>query len=222
VAQTAAPFGLDLQPDLADPLALLTDDQPVSPLDLAQAYGIFAADGILAGQAPGEALELSTVLKVEGADHATWLDWTAPQKQAVVSGPLAFLVNNVLGDASARVPALGSSSASPGGGSSSPLQLDRPAAARLGRTLDGRDAWAVGYTPQRSVAVWTGADSALTPDAAMGLWHALAEAASRELPATGWEPPLASRRRSATSGLLPTPACPSGQEYFLFGGPWTP
>ena len=211
VAQTAAPFGLSLEPDLAAPLALLTRDQPVSPLDVAQAYGIFAADGILAGQKKGEALRLSTVLKVEGTDHSAWLDWTSPQKQAVVSGPLAFLVNNVLSDASARVPALGSSS---------PLQLDRPAAAGLSRTIDGRDAWAVGYTPQRSLAVWTGADSPLPPDAAMGLWHALAEAASRGLPAEGWDPPLGVTAMEVCnpSGLLPTPACPSlVKEYFLTG-----
>jgi membrane peptidoglycan carboxypeptidase len=211
VAQTAAPFGLDLQPDLTDPLSLLTGDQPVSPLDVAQAYGIFAADGILAGQMAGETPGLSAVLKVEGSDRATWLDWTVPQKQAVVSGPLAFLVNNVLSDTSARAPALGSSS---------PLQLDRPAAARLGRTLDGRDAWAVGYTPQRSVAVWTGADSPLPPDAAMGLWHALAEAASRGLPAEGWAPPagITAMEVCDPSGLLPTPACPSlVKEYFLTG-----
>jgi len=211
VAQTAAPFGLGLQPDTSDPFALLTGDQPVSPLAVAQAYGVFGADGILAGQSFNDSLRSSTVLKVEGADHAPWLDWTTPQKQAVVSGPLAFLVDNILSDATARAPALGSSL---------PLQLGRPAGADLGQTLDGHDAWAAGYTPQRSVVVWTGADQAISPDAAMGLWHAVASAASQGLPAEGWDPPVGvtSMEVCNPSGLLPTPACPSVvKEYFLTG-----
>jgi membrane peptidoglycan carboxypeptidase len=209
VASTAAPFGLALQPDPADPLALLTGDQPLSPLAVAQAYGVFAADGVLAGQTPEEALGASTVLKVEGADHSLWLDWTTPQKQAVVSGPLSFLVDDILsgtvGSPSARTLAQG---------------LDRPAAAVQGRTLDGNDTWAAGYTPHRSIAVWAGADTPVPAVVSSGLWHALAKAASDGLPPDGWDPPagVTAVQVCDPSGLLPTPACPSVvREYFLTG-----
>ncbi len=49
-------------------------------LDLAAAYGIFAAQGVRYGQ-PGP----STVLRVEGLDHSVWLDLTNPQAQPVVT-----------------------------------------------------------------------------------------------------------------------------------------
>jgi membrane peptidoglycan carboxypeptidase len=199
VAGTAAPFGLDLQPDPTDALALLTGAQPLSPLELAQAYGIFAADGILAGQAAEESLHPSTVLRVEGADHALWLDQTLPQKQAVVSAPLAFLVDNVLSE---------------GAG------LDRPAALVHGRTLDSLDTWAAGYTPRRSVAVWAGAETPVPAEVSEGLWRALAQAASNGLPPDGWEQPagVTAMQVCDPSGLLPTPACPSVvKEFFLTG-----
>lgn len=199
VAGTAAPFGLDLQPDPADPLALLTGDQSLSPIDVAQAYGIFAADGILAGQAAEESLRPSTVLKVEGADHALWLDQSIPQKQAVVSAPLAFLVDNVLSQGAA---------------------LDRPAASIEGQTLDGLSTWTAGFTPHRSIAVWAGADSPVPAEVSAGLWQALMQSASNGQPADGWDPPagVGAVQVCDPSGLLPTPACPSVvKEYFLAG-----
>lgn len=209
VASTAAPFGLDLQPDAADPLALLTGEVPLSPLDVAQAYGVFAADGILGGQSEEEVLRNWALLKVEDAENSIWWDWTRPQRQAVVSGPLAFLVNDVL------------SQPTPGRrGGASALELDRPAARLRGETLEGSDSWAAGYTPRRAVAVWTGAESAVLPEVSAGVWHALAQAASAGLAAEGWAPPpgISAVQVCDPSGLLPGPACPSVvKEYFLSG-----
>ncbi len=65
----------------------------------------------------------------------------------VLSREAAYLVTNVLSDNSARVPAFGEDSA---------LSLPFPFAAKTGTTKDYKDNWAVGYTPDWTVAVWAG------------------------------------------------------------------
>ena len=90
---------------------------------------------------------LSTVLRVESADHAVLLDWTLPQAKPVLTPALAYLMTNVLSDETARWPSLGRSNA---------LEIGRPAGVKMGQTIDGLDAWVVGYTPSHVVVTWTG------------------------------------------------------------------
>jgi membrane carboxypeptidase/penicillin-binding protein len=185
--------------------------QAATILDAAAAYGIFAANGIRYG-APGPI----TVLKVEGFDHAVWLDLENPQGQPVVDTALAYLMNNVLSDDTARQPLLGNLN---------PLDIERPAGAKLGRTTTGAQAWAVGYTPSRVAAVWVGGrpdDSTLgrSPRIAASLWNALMRLATQELPADGWLVPAGITAVDVCdpSGMLPTRDCPSVvSEIFLSG-----
>jgi membrane peptidoglycan carboxypeptidase len=180
-------------------------------LELAGAYGVFAAQGVRYGQ-PGP----FTVLRVEGIDHVTWLDMAHPRAQAVLDAPLAYLMNNVLSDETAREPLLGHPN---------PLEIGRPAGAKVGQTSAGKDGWTVGYTPSRVVAVWIGAPSVDTPVArspriAAGLWSALMETAAQHEPAVGWSAPqgVTSVDVCDPSGLLPTNDCPSVvSEVFLTG-----
>lgn len=65
----------------------------------------------------------------------------------VLSREAAYLVTDVLSDNSARVEAFGHDSA---------LALPFPFAAKTGTTKDYKDNWAVGYTPDWTVAVWAG------------------------------------------------------------------
>jgi membrane peptidoglycan carboxypeptidase len=180
-------------------------------LDAAAAYGIFAASGVRHGQ-PGP----STVLRVEGLDHSVWLDLEQPQAQTVLDAPLAYLMNNVLSDENAREATLGNLN---------PLQIDRPAGAKVGRTTSGQEAWAVGYTPSRVAAVWVGTraeDSTLgrSPRIAASLWNALMQAATQDVPADGWLVPAGVTAIDVCdpSGMLPTRDCPSiMSEVFLNG-----
>ncbi len=212
VGRVAAPFGLNIPSGTR----LLQDDLSLSPLDAAAAYGVFANRGTLAGQAlSGEALHPVAVLKVIGVDGAVWTDWTTPAAQAVVSPQLAYLMNNVLSDDAARWATLGQSN---------PLTIDRPAAAKASRALDLSAAWTVGYTPQRTVIVWTGgtdAESEPVPAIlAADLWHAIAKFSTRDLPADNWDMPSGVSIVSVCdpSGLLPTDACPNiVNEVFLSG-----
>jgi len=78
-------------------------DQPdATLLDMASAYATLDAQGVRYGQ-PGPV----AVLRVEGVDHSLWLDWSNPQAQLVVTPQLAYLMNNVLSDETARWPSLG-------------------------------------------------------------------------------------------------------------------
>ena len=180
-------------------------------LDAAAAYGILAANGIRYGSpAP------TAVLKVEGLDHAVWLDLENPQAQPVLDSALAYLMNNVLSDDTARQPLLGNLN---------PLDIERPAGAKLGRTSTGAEAWAVGYTPSRATAVWVGGrpeDSTLgrSPRIAASLWNALMRIATQDSPADGWLVPAGITAVDVCdpSGLLPTRDCPSVvSEIFLSG-----
>lgn len=213
VLQTANSFGLDLaasaRPLGATPEAasvILGDSAPLSPLDVSAAYAVLAAGGVKYGQDSGNGLEPSTILRVETVDHAVWLDASTPAAQPVVSPQLAYLLNHILSDEPARWPSLGHPN---------PFEIGRPAGAKTGATLDGMDVWAVGYTPYRLATVWTGTRAAeaapLSPRLSAGLWYALMQTASRELPPEGWSPPagITSLEVCDPSGLLPTRDCPT-------------
>ncbi len=207
VSRTAASFGLALPENLS------WLDEPVfeSPLRLAAAYGVFAANGVMAGQLLGDTFGSVSVLSVTGFDHAAWLDWTSPQARAVVSPQLAYLMTHVLSDASVRSPELGYAGL---------LEVGRPAGAKVGQTPEGRDAWAVGYTPQRVTLVWVGSEAGPPPRLAAGLWQALTRYAVRNLPPEGWSAPqgVSVIQVCDPSGMLPTEACPNVvDEVFLSG-----
>ena len=225
VQNIAASFGLDFPSGKH----LLQDDFDISPLNLAEAYGIFANGGAQAGQAiTNSSLNLVAVLQVIGVDHSTWADWTKPQSRSVVSPQLAYLLNQVLSDEAARWPSLGHPN---------PLEIGRPAGAKLSPSLDFSAAWTVGYTPQRVAVVWMGAAKGpaqsasvvpaqsvsvvpAAPSLSAELWHALMQYTVRELPSASWDMPSGVVTLSVCdpSGLLPTTACPNVvSEIFLEG-----
>jgi membrane carboxypeptidase/penicillin-binding protein PbpC len=208
VQNIAASFGLDL------PSRLLTGDFDVSPVALAGAYGIFANSGTQAGQTlTGTTIQLAAVLQVSGVDHSVWADKTIPQSQALLSPQLAYLMNHVLSDETARWPSLGHPN---------PLEIGRPAGAKLSRTLDSSAAWTVGYTPERVTVIYlAGAGPGLVqPSLSANLWHALMQYSLRGLPSNSWDIPSGIVTASVCdpSGLLPTAACPNVvNEVFLDG-----
>ncbi len=213
----AAPFGIVFPSGIH----LIQDDFNTSPLGLAEAYGIFANDGNLAGQTFGNSnLRPSAVLKVSSLDHSIWADWTASQTRPLLSPQLDYIMNQVLSDETARWPSLGHPNA---------LEIGRPAGAKLGNTLDRSGAWTVGYTPQRVAVVWLGpvsqqsagaASSPMPPVLSAGLWHAVMQYAVRDLPSASWDMPsgIVTAAVCDPSGLLPTQACPNVvNEIFLDG-----
>jgi membrane peptidoglycan carboxypeptidase len=189
-------------------------DEQLSLLDAAGAYGVFAQQGVYFGQeAAGGAFEPVTILKVEGNDGSIWLDWTTPQVKPILTPGLAYLMNHALSDESARWPSLGQSNVT---------EIARPAGVKLGQTEDALDTWAIGYSPARVVAVWTGAreTSDLSASVPAVLWNALMQIASQNLPRDGWPRPayVAAINVCDPSGMLPTTDCPNlVSEVFLNG-----
>jgi len=135
---------------------------------------------------------------------------------------LAYLMNHALSDGPARWPSWGNPNVT---------EIGRPAAVKSGWT-GGPDAWTIGYTPARVVAVWTGdtptpgpspaggGEMPLSPRLPAALWSALMQTASASLPADGWTPPTGITELDVCdpSGLLPTADCPDIVREVFMGG----
>lgn len=204
VGNIASSFGLDF-------------NQEVSLLDLASAYGSFGVQGVKFGQYVNGDFSPATVLRVEGVDHGALLDWSLPEAQTVVTPAMAYLMTNVLSDEPARLDTWGRQNV---------LELGFPAGAKPGQTLDGKDAWMIGFTPYVSVAVWTGihgddlSSRGVTPRFPAVLWNALMQTASESKPNDGWSAPpgISTMTVCDPSGMLPTRECPNlVTEVFLNG-----
>ncbi len=210
VTSIASSFGINLS-------------EQVSMLQLAGAYGVFGNQGVYFGQNIDDEFSPSAVLRVESADHSVLLDWTLPQAKPVLTPALAYLMTDVLSDETARWPSLGRSNA---------LEIGRPAGVKMGQTIDGLDAWVVGYTPSYVVVTWTGVHGETSPLLEGGqrgvvsprfpavLWNALMQLASGNSPADGWTAPQGVSVITVCdpSGMLPTRECPNlVSEVFLNG-----
>jgi membrane peptidoglycan carboxypeptidase len=210
-----AQMGIENVTNIASSFGIKLNGQ-VSMLKLAGAYGVFGKQGIYFGQNIGDEFLPAAVLRVESADHAVLLDWTLPQAKPVLTPALAYLMTNVLSDETVRWASLGRSNA---------LEIGRPAGVKVGQTIDGRDAWVVGYTPSHVVVTWTGVygsdvNETVTPRFPAVLWNALMQAASGDSPANGWSVPqgVSTMTVCDPSGMLPTKECPNlVSEIFLNG-----
>ncbi len=189
----------------------------LSPLEIAAGYSAFANLGVVYGQRlPGAGVvKPASILYIEDNNGLALFDGTRAESQSLLSPSLAYLVHAVLGDESARWPSLGFPN---------PLEIGRPAGAKTGITTAGRDAWVAGYTPLRLVVVWMGlpgdASERVNVQQAAGVWHALIQYTSRDLPLADWQMPAGLNRVNVCdpSGKLPTANCPAlVSELFLDG-----
>jgi membrane peptidoglycan carboxypeptidase len=211
-AQVLAQMGAESVSKVAESFGVAREE-PLSLLQAAGTYGVFAQNGVYFGQNVGAAFLPVTALRVEGNDGSLWLDWSTPQAKAVVTPALAYLLNHALSDETARSGWLRDTRL---------LEVGRPAAVKLGQTADGHDTWVIGYVPRRVVAVWTGSHgiARLTPRAPAALWNALMQVAAQNLPPEGWAlpPGVSVVNVCDPSGMLPTPECPNVvNEVFLHG-----
>jgi membrane peptidoglycan carboxypeptidase len=196
----------------------LLEEGGVTLLEVSRAFGAFANLGLLVGRENSESPspDAITVLKLEDANGKIWLDDTRTQIRPVVSPQLAYLLAHILSDEPARWPSLGHPN---------PLEIGRPFAAKLGRTLSEQEAWAIGSTPNLTLGVWLGSQETVNSNRvsilnAAALLHAIAQYASQNTPSEGWGIPagISTLPVCDPSGLLPTPECPAVvNEIFLAG-----
>ncbi|MBW3548729.1 MAG: penicillin-binding protein, partial [Actinobacteria bacterium] len=115
----------------------------VSPIDMASAFGVFAARG--------ERAEPTPVVRVLDSEGAVLEDNTEPPRARVLDEVTADNVNDIL------------QGVLQSGGTAGDNGIDRPAAGKTGTTTENKDAWFVGYTPSLSTSVWIGYSDAPRP-----------------------------------------------------------
>ena len=214
-ARTLEQMGLDVS---AEGLEAAGSGPRVRLIELAAAMGILANRGVRSGVSGEESGDLgpSTILAIyrpDGEEHYR----SATLRRAVLSEGLAYLLNHVLSDEAARAETLGEDSL---------LEIGRPSAVVTGLTAPSSDNWTLGYTPQRVVGVWIGAQEGESLSGVHALngsapiWHAVMRYAARDLPAEPWPAPAEVTEVDVCdpSGFLPTPYCPRVvREVFLVG-----
>jgi penicillin-binding protein 1C len=205
-------------------LALTLGGGEVKVVDMAYAFSVFANGGVMAGtevlsdaKRPGfRTLDPVPVLRVEDRNGKVLWEYKQPQTTQVLDPRLAFQINSILSDNSARWAAFGQPNV---------LELDRPAAAKTGTTNDFRDNWTIGYTPQVAVGVWVGNTDNTEMKEVTGLtgaapvWHDVMMTVLKDKPVEPFVRPegLVERSVDAVSGLLPTKYSPMVKELFIPG-----
>ncbi|HUT73052.1 MAG TPA: PBP1A family penicillin-binding protein [Desulfatiglandales bacterium] len=173
----------------------------VVPLELARAYCVFAADGVLPYP-----LTLKAVLDEEGK----MLERRHMTIKSVVSPAKAFIMSSMLRSAVTEGTAR----------SLKNMGITVPVAGKTGTTNRFRDAWFVGYTPDILALVWVGFDDessihAPGSAAAMPIWAELMNSIPQHLSGDWFKtPPGVVKRIVCTeSGQLAIPgSCPEQKE----------
>lgn len=173
--KTARDMGISTLEDAARyGLTLVLGGGEVTLLEMVNAYGVFATEGI---RRPTTA-----ILKVEDNEGNVLEEYT-DKSYRVLDRNVALMITDILSDNTARTPAFGERSSLyfPG----------RQVAAKTGTTNDYRDAWIVGYTSNLVIGAWAGNNDNTPMEKKVAgfiiapLWHEIMEVALAERP-TEW------------------------------------
>jgi penicillin-binding protein 1A len=123
-----------IRSDLAANPSIVLGTEEVTVLEMASAYGTFAAGGIR--------VEPVLVTRVEAADGTTIYEHL-PTFTRVFDLAVAEQVTATLTEVVRR-------------GTGQQAKIGRPVAGKTGTTESNHDAWFVGYTPELAAAVWVG------------------------------------------------------------------
>jgi len=142
-------------------LSLVLGAGEVKLLDMTNAYGVFANEGIK--QDP------TWMMRIEDSKGKVMDEYKDKTGKRVLDSQVAYLISNILSDDASRARTFGAGSA---------LTLSgRPAAAKTGTTNSYKDAWTMGYTPSLVAGVWSGNNDG-TPMSSGGgafaaapIWH---------------------------------------------------
>jgi membrane peptidoglycan carboxypeptidase len=195
-----------------------------SLLDVTYAYSVLADQGMMNGVAVPDRrrqvglreVDPALILSIEGPGRLGEFAYSSTA-QSVLGPSLAFLVADVLRDATARPGDIGAGAS---------LDPGREAALIDGPSGDGRFHWTVGFAPPRVVGVWFRApqdEQLIRVDSYNGpasVWKAVLQYATRDLAVLGFPRPAGVIELEVCdpSGLLPTPYCPrTVREVFLPG-----
>ena len=120
-------------------LTLVLGSGGVSLLEMTNAYGVFANEGVK--------VPYQKILRIEDLEGNILKTFSGKPEQ-VLSKNIALQISDILSDEAARTPAFGVLSY---------LYFEgRDVAVKTGTTNDYRDAWIVGYTPSFVLGTWVG------------------------------------------------------------------
>ncbi|MDR1302349.1 MAG: PBP1A family penicillin-binding protein [Treponema sp.] len=201
----------------------------VTPLQMARAFGVFANQG--------RELTPIAIRVVEDRNGRIILDNEREVRQQqrnkktlqVVSPQNAYIMTSIL----KKTVEIGTLASGSGWGAKFTFKDDQgnryriPAAGKTGTTQNWSDAWAVGYTPYYTSAIWFGFDK---PGNSLGLsltgatlagpiWGDFMQEIHQGLPMKDFVRPtsgIIDVRVCAKSGLLPTPDCNEGELVLPF------
>ena len=212
--------GIELDSELCQECERFPGSHGISILEIAHGFSVFSNLGDLYGleEKRGDlGLEPVVVLEIKDLSGEVWMQHPGPTSRSVLSEELAYLINHTLSDENSRIYRW----------QRNLFEIGRPAAVKNGLVEDGHSAWTVGYTPQIITAVRaeTPEDSEEISDLEIsrmtsGLWRALTQYASQDLPIVGWDPTpeILFLDVCYPSGKLPTANCPEVvREVFIDG-----
>ena len=210
VINTLSLFGLSISTGGCPDCMIFADSSLLDIVDIAQGYGIFAAQGTLHGRSVSEfssQVQPISIRSVEDLSNSGWNGSYQLVKKTVISEELAYLVNHVLSDENARRDIKGSDV----------YQIGHPAGIKVGYVPGSLSGWTVGYTPQLVAVVWVGNhsddsdfQSADYQKISGDIWRASIQYVSKDLEIDDWElpPGIIELDVCYPSGMLPTDYCP--------------
>jgi len=154
VARTAEDMGVSYLTDYIrikehgrPPLSMTLGSEPAPLWQMAQAYNTIANGGVFR--------PMASVLTIADANGATLWTYKTPRGTQALAPQYAYMIESIMKDNQARVPAFGQNSA---------LQLgpddqfgaNVPAAVKTGTTQDFKDNLTIGFTPNLLTATWVG------------------------------------------------------------------
>lgn len=180
-------------------------------LELVNAFGVFAAEGILH--------EPFAITKVTDSKGKILYQYRQSKGKRVLSEDDVFLISSILSDNNARKEVFGPNSW---------LNISQAkVAVKTGTTDDKKDNWTIGYTPSFVLGTWVGNNdnSPMDPKLASGvsgaapIWHRIMLEALKNLPAQDFNKPdnIVEMEIDAFGGGLPKSGYPTRKEYFKKG-----
>lgn len=202
VIDTARRLGIKAHLENLPSLAL--GSFPVSPLEMAGAFGALANQGLLS--------ETTAILRIEDMNGRLLYE-ARPARKRAVEARHAYVLTSLMesvfepGGTAARIAG----------------RIHRPVAGKTGTT--DSDAWMAGFTPELSVAVWVGKDrgesiSAVESHKAAPIFADFLEAALDPVPPKVFPVPdgIVSLYIDPATGLIATSQCPDSRlEVFVRG-----
>ena len=203
IVDTAAHFGFSTPFKPYPSLALGAFE--VIPLELARAYCVFPAGGMM---------PFPLALKAVADENGRMLEQRHLKIERLISNAKAFIMNSLLSGVVKR-------------GTGRSLRhrgIDWPAAGKTGTTNNYRDAWFIGYTPDLLALVWVGFDNgdsikSTGAQAALPIWTQLIKAIPHHISQNDFRVPGEIVKRMICSDgqkAIVSKNCPAPyEEYFL-------